>query len=370
MRPPDAERLYGYAPDEAIGRSISMLVPHDRQDEIPMILQRIRDNQSLEHYETQRLTKLGRTIDVSLTISPFKDGDGRVVGASAIARDVSDRVKAEREREAAREEADRANTAKSEFLSRMSHELRTPLNAVLGFAQLLEMDDLTPDQREGTQEILKAGKHLLGLIDEVLDISRIEEGKLRLSLEPVGAVSLAEDCISLLKPQAEHEGVRLLLERDHVEGSGYVTADRQRLRQVLLNLITNGIKYNRHHGSVTISFEAAGPRYLIHVTDTGDGIRSDQMERLFAPFERLNAEGSGIEGTGLGLALSRRLCEAMAGTLSVTSEPGTGSTFTVDCCPRESSRSPWLTRVPRRKRMADAQRIPGPSCTSRTTCRT
>jgi PAS domain S-box-containing protein len=328
-----AERLYGYRPEEAIGRPVSILVPSELEDEVPMILGKVRGKESIEHYETRRWTKDGRMVDVSMTISPIRDADGNVLGASTIARDVSERRKAEQERESAREEADRANRAKSDFLSRMSHELRTPLNAVLGFAQLLEMDHLRPEQKEATGEILKAGKHLLELIDEVLDISRIEAGRLRLSLEPVDAVHTVEECISLLRPQAEQEGVTLTLEpQDAPDRSAYVTADRQRLKQVMLNLISNGIKYNRQHGSVRVSIDQTEQRRRIRidVTDTGRGIPAEQMEQLFAPFERLGAEGSNIEGTGLGLALSRPLVEAMGGAISVTSEPGTGSTFSVE----------------------------------------
>jgi PAS domain S-box-containing protein len=328
-----AERIYGYPPDEAIGRPISILVPEDRANEVPSILERVRANQSVEHYETKGITRDGRTIDVSLTISPIRDDDGAVVGASTIARDVSERAKIAQERESAREEADRANRAKSEFLSRMSHELRTPLNAILGFAQLLEMDHLMPEQKDGVAEILKAGTHLLELIDEVLDITRIEAGRLRLSLEPVDAVQVAEECISLLRPQAVREDVRLTLEPDGIGGrSAFVTADRQRLKQVLLNLISNGIKYNRQHGHVRIAVDPAGAhgRVRIDVTDTGRGIPADRMSLLFAPFERLGAEGSGIEGTGLGLALSQPLVEAMGGSISVTSEPGSGSTFSLE----------------------------------------
>ena len=165
-------------------------------------MEKIRPGESTDHYETKRLTKDGRTIDASLTISPINDADGAVTGASVIARDVSDRRLLDEERAAANEEAERANRAKSEFLSRMSHELRTPLNSVLGFAQLLEMEPSPEQQERVDQEIMKAGSHLLELIDEVLDIARIEAGRLRFSLEPVDAAPVIDECISLLGPQA------------------------------------------------------------------------------------------------------------------------------------------------------------------------
>ena len=336
-----AARIYGYRPDEAIGRSASILAPEER-DDVPTILDRIASGQSIEQYETIRRTKDGQTIDVSLTVSPIKDADGRIVGASTIARDVSERKRSEVEREAARQAADRANRAKSEFLSRMSHELRTPMNAVLGFAQLLGMDHQTPEQEEATKEILKAGTHLLELIDEVLDIARIEAGRLRLSLEPVDAVQVVEESISLLQPQARQEGVGLSLDaREPSDASVHVVADRQRLKQVLLNLISNGVKYNRQNGTVRVSIERVdgGSRIRIDVTDTGSGIPVERIERLFAPFDRLGAEETGIEGTGLGLALTRPLVEAMGGTISVTTEAERGSTFSVELASADDAAS-------------------------------
>jgi signal transduction histidine kinase/ActR/RegA family two-component response regulator len=274
---------------------------------------------------------------VELTIWPI--GRAPDVTFHAFVRDISERKAAEHVVEAARDEAERANRAKSDFLSRMSHELRTPMNAVLGFAQLLEMEPQTSEQKEDTTEILKAGRHLLELIDEVLDISRIEAGRLRLSLEPVDVVEAVEECVSLLTPLANQEGVRVNLARDDSipERAASVVADRQRLKQVILNLVANAIKYNREDGSVRISFEPAEPsRLKIHVTDTGHGIPAGRMEKLFAPFERLGAEVSGVEGTGLGLALSRALVEAMGGTISVRSEVGIGSTFSVELTSTEN----------------------------------
>jgi PAS domain S-box-containing protein len=358
-----AERLFGYRSEEAIGKPISILVPDELGGEMPMIREKLSGDRTVEHFETKRRTKDGRTIDVSLTISPIRDADGAVVGSSSIGRDVSERRRAEEERESAREEADRANRAKSEFLSRMSHELRTPLNAVLGFAQLLQLDHLAPPQEEATEEILKAGKHLLELIDEVLDIARIEEGKLRLSLEPVDVEGVTRECISLLRPQADQEGIRLTLEPQDVQAPTiHAVADRQRLKQVLLNLISNGIKYNREHGSVRVSIErsAQGDRITIDVTDTGRGIHPEGMERLFSPFERLGVEESAIEGTGLGLALTKPLVEAMGGTIRVRSEPGEGSTFSVELASADDARVSTDDRLPSEDDIAAEATTPTP----------
>jgi PAS domain S-box-containing protein len=233
------------------------------------------------------------------------------------------------ERRRAEEEADRANRAKSDFLSRMSHELRTPLNGILGFAQLLEMESLPADQEESVTHILKAGRHLLGLINEVLDISRIEAGRLQLSLEPVPVGETLRGAVDLVRPLAAQRDIALVAEvaDDH----RHVLADRQRLQQVLLNLLSNAVKYNRTRGAVAVSCEErSGGRLRMLVTDTGHGISPDKIERLFTPFDRLGAEGAGIEGTGLGLALSKHLVEVMGGTLDVTSQVGVGSTFAVE----------------------------------------
>lgn len=228
--------------------------------------------------------------------------------------------------------ADAANLAKTDFLSRMSHELRTPLNAVLGFAQLLDLDLVIPEQKGATREIIKAGEHLLDLINEVLDIAAIEAGRLTLSLEPVDAIAVAEECISLLGPLAGGDGITLTLDRSLIGPWGHhVVADRQRLKQVLLNLISNAIKYNREHGHVRISFSPDGDRRLrIDVADTGNGIEAGKLPQLFIPFDRLGAEASSVEGTGLGLALAKSLVETMGGTMSVVSEVGEGTTFSVE----------------------------------------
>ena len=236
---------------------------------------------------------------------------------------------------AARADADRANRAKSEFLSRMSHELRTPLNAILGFGQLLEADELTDEQHESAELIVGAGRHLLGLINEVLDISRIEAGGMALSVEAVSLNDVVQEAITLVRPLATNAEVRLL---NLVQKSPYVfvMADRQRLKQVFLNLLSNAIKYNRQQGEVRIEAHVtsspdtgAAEAVTIKITDTGIGLRPESLERLFTPFDRLGAETTNVDGTGLGLALSKRLIELMGATISVQSEPGVGSTFAV-----------------------------------------
>ncbi|MGH2945982.1 MAG: ATP-binding protein [Solirubrobacteraceae bacterium] len=250
-----------------------------------------------------------------------RDADGRWVGLIGTCQDVTERFR--------RTEAERANQAKSEFLSRMSHELRTPLNAVLGFSQLLASSELHDRQRANVDQILTAGRHLLTLINEVLDISRIEAGELTVSLEPVHLATVLDDTVDLIAPLAAARRVALTPTPD--ETDAWVQADQQRLKQVLLNLLSNAVKYNREDGQVHVRVELPGDdRVRVVVADTGAGISPDLLPRLFHPFERLGAEHGDIEGTGLGLSLSKSLVEAMGGTIDVTSTPGAGSTFTVE----------------------------------------
>ena len=228
-----------------------------------------------------------------------------------------------------------ANAAKSEFLSRMSHELRTPLNAILGFAQVLEMDNLGDDQRNSLGQILSGGRHLLALINEVLDIATIEAGRMPLSLEPVAVADLIVEAVSLIRPLADQHRI-LLVSPTQTNTGQHVLGDQQRLKQILLNLLSNAVKYNREGGSVRLACKVAGERFRIMVTDTGPGIAPETLERLFIPFERFTAGQHGIEGTGLGLPLSKGLAEAMGGTLGLTSTVGQGSSFWVEL-PRTES---------------------------------
>jgi len=218
----------------------------------------------------------------------------------------------------------------------MSHELRTPLNAILGFGQLLERQSPTPAQRKRIQHVINAGRHLLGLINEVLDISRIEAGRMQLSLEPVCVDEVIAETLDLMRPLVQERKITLTADVD-LDSTVHVLADRQRFKQVLINLLTNAVKYTPIGGNVTVSCGGNGNEKLrIRVADTGPGISSEKLARLFTPFDRLGAEQSGVEGTGLGLALSQRLMEAMGGSIGVEGGSDSGSVFWVEL-PRAKS---------------------------------
>ena len=257
-----------------------------------------------------------------------RDETGHVTGFVSVTRNVTEQVQLEESLETAKEQAERANAAKSEFLSRTSHELRTPLNAILGFAQLLEMDELEPGHRAGVEQILKGGRHLLELVNEVLDIASIDAGRMALSSEPVQLRALMQETMQMLQPLADEHRIRF----ENNLGAGYVMADQQRLKQVLLNLLSNAVKYNREGGLVRLSSGTAAipGRVRFEVTDSGAGISSAGLEKLFSPFERLDAAEKGVEGTGIGLTISQRLVRLMDGEIGVYSVENEGTTFWVE----------------------------------------
>jgi len=331
---PNVERLYGYTRDEFLGHPtfwMGVVHPDDLEGllaKLKLVLKRDADHVSHE-IRLQHRDGAYRWLDFDAVAE--RDGAGNPVGVLGYAVDMTERKKAERNLQEARRDAEQANRAKSEFLSRMSHELRTPLNSILGFAQLLEMEAHSAEAAECIGYILRGGQHLLELINEVLDITRIEAGQLELSPEPVAIEEVIADSLSLIAPLAAQRNIQLNTELA-IPHEGYVMADRQRLKQILLNLLSNAVKYNREGGLVAISVsETPRGRRRINIIDTGPGIAPDKLDRVFTPFDRLGQ--SSVEGTGIGLALSRRLARLMGGDVGVETQEGQGSTFWVELDP-------------------------------------
>jgi len=275
--------------------------------------------------------KDGSCFPVEVRLTKFMVDDEPLV--QAFIHDVSERKREEAGLLAAKIEAERANLAKSEFLSRMSHELRTPMNAILGFGQLLEYDTTQPlcqEHLESVKEILKAGNHLLGLIDDVLDISRIESDNISLSIEKVRLGDVIQACMSLIKMQAEQANVRLIVDMEQFQGV-CIEADFVRIKQVLLNLLSNAVKYNKVNGSVTLGCHRLdSEKVRLTVQDSGIGLSEQQLQNLYQPFDRLGAEVTAVEGTGIGLVITKRLLELMGGSISVESALGLGTCFTLE----------------------------------------
>lgn len=320
---PALARMYGYdSPEELmavgdIGHSI-YVNPERRND-----FKRLIETQGfVELFEYEVYRKDGRRIWLCENARAVRNEKGEIIYYEGTVEDITERKRAD--------EVERASKAKSEFLSRMSHELRTPLNAIIGFGQLLERQRPTDVQRKRIGYILNAGRHLLNLINEVLDISRIEAGRMQLSLEPVCVADAVEEILDLIRPLATERSIQLSASVD-IDASVHVLADRQRFKQVLLNLLNNAVKYTPFFGSVTASYQLAGnEKVRVLISDTGPGISTEEMARLFTPFERLGAKQSPVEGTGLGLALSHRLMQAMGGSIGVESALGKGSTFWIE----------------------------------------
>jgi len=356
-----AERMLGYAAEDVLNK----ITPADISDPEELIERAEALSQELgtpimpgfealvfkasrgieDIYELTYTRKDGSRLPALVSVTALRDAQDAIIGYLLIGTDNTARIQIEAERillnealqdknaelMSARIVADKANLAKSEFLSSMSHELRSPLNAILGFAQLMDSASPPPSpaQKASIERILHAGWYLLELINEILDLAVIESGKLSVSEEPVSLAEVLYDCRSILEPQSQQRGIHLTFPT--FEAPLFVSADRVRLKQVLINLLSNAIKYNRPGGTVGVtSAVTAQGRVCIRIRDTGQGLSSDQLRQLFQPFNRLGQERSGEEGTGIGLVMSKLLVELMGGTIGVESKVGTGSVFWFD----------------------------------------
>jgi PAS domain S-box-containing protein len=282
-------------------------------------------------YELTYICKDGSRFPAIVSITALRDDYDEIIGYLLIGTDNSVRKQVELELKKAMAIAERANLAKSDFLSSMSHELRTPLSAILGFAQLIESGSPPPtvSQKRSVDQILKAGWYLLELINEVLDLALIESGKLSLSLEPVSLVEVMQECRAMIEPQAQKRGISMSFPRFDVPY--FVNADRTRMKQILINLLSNSIKYNKVDGTVVVECIACAPgRIRVCVSDTGEGLTPEKMGQLFQPFNRLGQEANVEEGTGIGLVVCKRLIEWMGGVIGVESTVGKGSMFWIE----------------------------------------
>ena len=326
-------KTLGFSRDEIIGKtsnSLNLFPDHAIRNNIA---RKIKEKVAIRDVEVEVLKKDGSLMTGLFSADLILIGNDLCFLTMMV--DITDRIRAEEEIRQARAAAEKADLSKSEFLSRMSHELRTPLNSILGFAQLLDMAELNPGQKKGVGHIMRSGKHLLKMINEVLEISRIEAGRLSLNLEPIQIKSVIGEMLDTVQPLAEKRNIVLKMVTTSANQL-YVTADRQLVNQVLLNLLNNGIKYNNEGGSVSVStvqmpVDCAGITYVrINISDSGKGISEKNLSKVFNPFERIGAEISETEGSGLGLAVAKKLIDNMGGNIGVESEPGVGSTFWIE----------------------------------------
>jgi PAS domain S-box-containing protein len=345
-----AEKLFGYTAEEMIGVSILRLIPADLRHEEADILRRVGRGESVCHFDTKRVRKGGAVVPISVTVSPIKDAAGRIIGASKVARDITERVRAEEalresrdtlerkviertaEMRQAKERAERAGRAKSEFLASMSHELRTPLNGIIGFSEFLvdgKPGPLNVKQKEYLEDILNSGRHLLQLINDVLDLSKVEAGRVEFNPEPFQLRKAIAEVRAIAGPLGQKKRVEVGVAVDSKLNG--VVLDQIKFKQVVYNLLSNALKFTDPGGRVDIACAPnGGGQFTLAVRDTGIGIKPENLPRLFKEFEQIDSgPGRRYEGTGLGLALTRKLVELQGGDITVESEYGKGTTFTV-----------------------------------------
>jgi PAS domain S-box-containing protein len=369
-------KTYGYKKEEIINQHISFIHSVNNNPEvIKEILTHLEKKESW-HGEVLNTTKDGRDFPIALSISPILDEGGEIISFGAIQRDITEqkkreddiikmnatlerkvdertkqlslinenlnseieeRIRAAKALANAKVELDLATESKNEFFSRVSHELRTPLNGILGFAQLLEMGDLDSRHKKGVSQILKSGKQMLELVNEVLELSKTDSSKFTISMEPINLKGIIKETIEINQPFADESDVKIKFENS--EGKDlFVKADYQKLMKVLSNILNNAIKYNKKGGLVTVkTAETQDNNIRISITDTGTGVAAEELHKLFMPFQRIGTEISILEGTGLGLAVAKKLTETMNGTIGAESEMGTGSTFWIELPKMEES---------------------------------
>jgi PAS domain S-box-containing protein len=332
-----AERMFGYSSSEAVGKSITIIIPPELREEETSILSRLRQGQRIEHFETVRRAKSGERINISLTVSPIRNKSGEIIGASKIARDITDRIRAEEERtrllaseRAAREHAEAASRAKDEFVAMISHEIRSPLNAILGWAQILRQGTLDSTARENAIESIERNARAQAqLVSDLLDISRAITGKLRIDARPVDITSSLDAALESIRPAAEAKAIKI--EVQHESYPTLITGDADRLQQVFWNLLSNAVKFTPRRGRVTVKIARLNSHLEITVSDSGAGIGKDFLPFIFKRFTQADTTSARKHaGLGLGLAIVRHLVELHGGIVTAESGgEGKGATFRI-----------------------------------------
>src|SRR6476661_3176179 len=324
-----AERIFGYSAEEMVGESIIKLLPPDRLDEEAQILARLQRGERVEHFETRRQRKDGRVIDVSLTISPIRNSEGVIVGASKIARDVTEQKAALRKLAETHEQLQRADRLKADFLTTLSHELRTPLNAILGWVQILKDGATTEDIVQGVPIIERNVRVQSQMIEDLLDMSRIEAGKVSLDVQRVDLAAVVAAGIETVRPAANAKEIRLTSAFASV--NGIVMGDKDRLQQIVWNLLTNAVKFTPKKGRIHVVIKRTDSHVAIDVTDTGQGIAPEFLGQVFDRFRQADATTTRRHGgLGLGLSIVKNLTELHGGNVRVASQgPGRGARFVV-----------------------------------------
>ena len=332
-----AEHLFEYPASEAIGRSIKIIVPPDRLDEEELILERLRRGERIEHFETVRVSRSGRLLDIDLTVSPVRNARGEIIGSSKIARDITRRKRAEQERlrllvseKEARERAEAASLAKDKFVAQISHELRTPLNSIVGWANLLRSNNLDKSETARALETIESNaKVQVRLIEDLLDLSQVTMGKMNLKMRPVDVAQIIEAALHSIRPAAQAKSIEL---KTHLETKNIViSGDPDRLQQILWNLLSNAVRFTPRDGHIEISISHLDHHLEIVVSDSGVGISGEFLPFVFDLFSQGNFEGDGKHrGLGLGLAIARHLVELHGGTIAAHSPgEGRGAKFTI-----------------------------------------
>jgi PAS domain S-box-containing protein len=317
-----AERMFGWTADEVIGKSITILIPTDRQDEEDYVLSQIRQGIVVDHFETIRQRKDGSLLNISVTISPIHGPEGTVVGASKIARDITEQLRLRRA-------AEEASRQKDEFLATLSHELRTPLNTVLGYAAMLEKGTVSPEQQPKAIEVIHRNALVLAdLVSELLDTSRIVTGQIRLNIAPTDLASLATEAVENIRPSITTKGIGFDV---CIEPRVEVIGDRDRLRQIMWNLLTNAVKFTPVGGRIDMRVAAERPNAIISVRDTGIGVSPEALPHIFKRFwQAESGQSREHTGLGLGLALAKHLTELHGGSIEASSTGvGKGAEFLV-----------------------------------------